>query len=241
MVNVMFENLRFDRSTVPNRIVDEIKSLIEDQKLMPGEKLPSERDLSLTFNVSRNTIRESYKILSTLGFIEIKHGHGAFVADGVSNLAKLTDQYFIKSDQFADLFEIRKLIETSAVIWAVERASDVQIEELYQFVKETVLLINQNKLNDRILSQRDHTFHTTIAEISHNAIAFRIMNSLTGLFNKVRLETTKIPERLHDSWKEHLQIAEMMKQRDAVKAKEYMEKHLQSVEQTLKEEFEGGR
>ncbi|KKI90481.1 hypothetical protein WQ54_21265 [Bacillus sp. SA1-12] len=237
----MFEHLKFDRSTVPNRIVEEIKALIQEQKLVPGEKLPSERDLSLTFNVSRNTIRESYKILSTLGFIEIKQGHGAFVADGVNNLANLTDQYFIRSDQLADLFEIRRLIETSAVIWSVERASDNQIDELYQFVKETVLLLNENKVNDRILSERDHTFHTKIAELSDNAIAFRIMNSLTGLFNKVRQETSKIPDRIHDSWQEHTQIVEMMKKRDSVKAKEYMEKHLQSVEQTLKEELEGGK
>ncbi|WP_299094294.1 FadR/GntR family transcriptional regulator [uncultured Metabacillus sp.] len=237
----MFEHLKFDRSTVPNRIVEEIKALIQEQKLRPGEKLPSERDLSLTFNVSRNTIRESYKILSTLGFIEIKHGHGAFVADEGKNLANLTDQYFIRSDQLADLFEIRRLIETSAVIWSVERASDNQMDELYQFVKETVLLLNEKKVNDRILSERDHTFHTKIAELSHNAIAFRIMNSLTGLFNKVRQETSKIPDRIHDSWQEHIQIVEMMKKRDSVKAKEYMEKHLQSVEQTLKEELKGGK
>jgi GntR family transcriptional repressor for pyruvate dehydrogenase complex len=236
----MFENMKFDRSTVSTKIVEEIKSLILGGELIPGEKLPSERDLSQQFNVSRNTIRESYKILTTLGFIEIKHGQGAFVADGANNLSQLTDQYFIRSDQFTDLFEMRRLIETHAVVWSIERASDEQVDELYQFVKETVMLVNQNKLTESMLSNRDHRFHIKIAELSNNAIVFRIMNSLTGLFNNVRYEASKIPDRINHSWIEHLEIVEMMLQRNSDKAKEYMEKHLQSVEQTLKEELKGG-
>ncbi|WP_141434215.1 FadR/GntR family transcriptional regulator [Bacillus sp. 03113] len=232
----MFENLKFDRSTVPTKIVEEIKTLIQEEKLQPGEKLPPERELSLQLNVSRNTIRESYKILSTLGFIEIKHGQGAFVAEGTTNLAKLADQYFIRSDQFTDLFEMRRLIETQSVVWAVERASDSDVEELYQFVKETVLLVSQSKIEANLLSERDHRFHIKIAELSNNAIAFRIMNSLTSLFNNVREETSKIPDRLNHSWREHLQIVEMLKKRNSLKAKEYMDHHLQSVERALKGE-----
>ncbi|WP_339210346.1 FadR/GntR family transcriptional regulator [Aeribacillus sp. FSL K6-8210] len=229
----MFENIRFDRSTVPNKIVEELKSLIQENKLKPGEKLPSERELSLKLNVSRNTIREAYKVLSTLGFIEIKQGNGVFVADGTNNLAQLANHYFVKSDQFADLFEIRMLIETQAVVWTVERASDSEIDVLYQFVRETVQLISENKVNEKILSERDHKFHIRIAELSKNAIAYRIMNSLTSLFNNIRVETSKIPDRMHHSWLEHLEIVEMIKKRDIIRSRKSMEKHLQSVEQTL--------
>ena len=123
----MFEQLKFDRSTVPSKIVEEFKRLIKSGELKLGEKLPAERELSQQLNVSRNTIRESYKILSTLGLIEIKHGHGAFVMNDNTNLHSLTDHFFVRNDQFADLFEIRKLIETQAVVWAVERATDKQV------------------------------------------------------------------------------------------------------------------
>lgn len=120
--------------------------------------------------MSRNTIREAYKVLSTLGFIEIKQGNGVFVADGTNNLAQLANHYFVKSDQFADLFEIRMLIETQAVVWTVERASDSEIDVLYQFVKETVQLISENKVNEKILSERDHKFHIRIAELSRTQL-----------------------------------------------------------------------
>lgn len=111
-----------------------------------------------------------------MGFIEIKHGQGAFVLDGTKNITQLTNQYFVRNDQFNDLFEIRRLIETRAVIWTVERAADSQIDELFHFVKETIILLEQNKLDNSSLSKRDHSFHIKIAKLSNNAIAYRIMN-----------------------------------------------------------------
>lgn len=236
-----FDDVKFDRSTVPAKIVDEIKVLIETKKLKLGEKLPSERELSQRFNVSRNTIRESYKILSTLGYIEIKHGHGVFVATGSNNLAQLANQYFIRADQFRDLFEIRGLIETQVVVWTVERAADAKVDELYQFVTETIELIKAKAIDVRILSQRDHRFHMEIAALSNNALAYRMMDSLTSLFADVRKEASKIPNRVSDSWVEHLQIAEMIKKRNALEAKKCMEEHLKSVEKTLSEEWRSGR
>jgi GntR family transcriptional repressor for pyruvate dehydrogenase complex len=230
----MFEQLKFDRSTVPSKIVDEIKGLIQSGELKPGEKLPPERELSQQLNVSRNTVRESYKVLSTLGFIEIKHGHGAFVSNENTNFQSFAEQFFSRNDQFADLFEIRKLIETQAVVWAVERASDKQIEELYQYVKGTIQLIKAGNLEMLGLSNRDQEFHLTISRLSHNALAHRIMNNLTGHLRNIRKETAKIPERIQDSWEEHLKITEMIKARETEKAREFMEIHLNSVEQALK-------
>ncbi|WP_160725976.1 FadR/GntR family transcriptional regulator [Bacillus sp. USDA818B3_A] len=230
----MFEQLKFDRSTVPNKIVEEVKGFIQRGELKPGEQLPPERDLAQLLNVSRNTIRESYKVLSTLGLIEIKHGQGAFVAKEHTNLHSFAGQFFIKGDQYTDLFEIRKLIETQAVVWAVERASDQQLDDLYVYVKKTIQLMESKELDKSDLSNRDHQFHLEISKPSHNELAFRMMNILTGQLSKMRKETAKIPERLQDSWNEHLKITEMLKARNAEKAREYMEIHLDSVEQTLK-------
>jgi len=233
-VDLMFKQLKFDRSTVPSKIVEEFKRLIKSGELKLGEKLPAERELSQQLNVSRNTIRESYKILSTLGLIEIKHGQGAFVMNENSNLHSLTDHLFVRTDQFADLFEIRKLIETQAVVWAVERASDKQVNELYQYVVDTIQLIKADKVERSSLSKRDQEFHLIILKLSHNALALRMMINLTGQLRSMRKETAKIPERIQYSWNEHVKIAEMIKARNAEKAREYMEKHLESVEQTLK-------
>lgn len=230
---MMFDHMKFDRTTVTNKIVAEIKKMIYENKLNPGAKLPSERELAQQLNVSRNTVRESFKILATLGFIEIRQGHGVFVTDGSDNLAQFTSRYFLKSDQFTDLFEIRRLIETQSVVWTVERASDTEIEHFHQFVTETVHLIQEDKLDKVAMAEKDKHFHEKLAELSTNAVAYRIMRSLTGLYDKVHKETSRIPDRMSHSWKEHMKIADMIKKRDAVKARTYMEKHLDSVERAL--------
>ncbi|MCI1859547.1 MAG: FadR family transcriptional regulator [Sporolactobacillus sp.] len=232
---MIFNKIRFEKTTVPKKIVEEIKTLILEKKLKPGDKLPPERELSRQFNVSRNTVRESYKVLSTLGYIEIKQGHGVFVSKGDDNLIQFTNQYFFTHDQFTDLFEIRKLIETQSAVWAVERGSDAQIAEFYRFVKSTVEDLRHHRLDKVQLAERDQKFHTKISELSGNAVAYRIMNSLSGLFDNIREVTAQIPNRMSDSWLEHLQIADMIRKRDQKMAGEYMKKHLQSVEKTLRQ------
>ena len=55
-------------------VVDQIKSLIESETLKCGEKLPSERDLSLEFGLSRSTVREAISALEIMGLVEVKSG-----------------------------------------------------------------------------------------------------------------------------------------------------------------------
>ena len=64
---------------VTEEIVTQIKSLIKDGTLQPGEKLPSERMLCGLLGVGRSSLREALNILEALGFLEIKNRRGIFV------------------------------------------------------------------------------------------------------------------------------------------------------------------
>jgi len=75
----MFAKVSVDR--VSQVIVDQIKLLIRDGRLTPGDRLPSERDLCQRFGVSRVTVREALRVLEASGLVEIRVGArgGAFV------------------------------------------------------------------------------------------------------------------------------------------------------------------
>src|SRR5690606_24269069 len=67
------------------KIVDQVKQNIASGNLKKGDKLPSERQMSEMFGLSRATIREAIKALNTLGIIECSHGSGNYISSNLSN------------------------------------------------------------------------------------------------------------------------------------------------------------
>ncbi|MDQ7864958.1 GntR family transcriptional regulator [Peribacillus frigoritolerans] len=55
--------------------------MIEADSLLPGDKIPSERELSDRFNVGRSSVREALRALELLGLIETRRGEGTFIRD----------------------------------------------------------------------------------------------------------------------------------------------------------------
>ncbi len=63
------------------QIVKQLREIIIDQHIQPGDKLPSERVLSEQLNTSRSSVSEAFRSLELLGLIETRHGGGTFLAD----------------------------------------------------------------------------------------------------------------------------------------------------------------
>ena len=64
-----------------HQVEERIKDLIKEEKLQPGTKLPTEKELCTNLNVSRGTVREAFRFLQAKGIVELKTGKGAFVAE----------------------------------------------------------------------------------------------------------------------------------------------------------------
>ena len=63
------------------QIVDQLRTLIVESELQPGDTLPAVRRLALDLGIHFNTVAEAYRWLAREGFLEIVHGHGARVLD----------------------------------------------------------------------------------------------------------------------------------------------------------------
>ena len=81
------------KSSLPERIADALyEQIVTTKKYLPGEKLPSENDLSLEFGVSRATLREAIRLLVAQNVLAVEHGRGTFVAKEVNQYYR--DIYF---------------------------------------------------------------------------------------------------------------------------------------------------
>ncbi|MDD2422403.1 MAG: GntR family transcriptional regulator, partial [Heliobacteriaceae bacterium] len=62
-------------------IVEQLRALIAKGNLMPGDKLPSERELSERLGVSRASVREALTALEVMGILDVRPGDGTFVRE----------------------------------------------------------------------------------------------------------------------------------------------------------------
>ncbi len=179
-------------------IVHRLEELILDGTLKPGDRLPSERQLSERLNASRPLIREAMKELRGRGVIETQHGRGSFVTgmlDQVDAHNSLTRLYDSHPRLLFDLLEVRERLEGQAAQMAAERATD---KDLYLIAKAFDAMNDEGSGERDVLlaAQLDHAFHRSIYEASHNPVLIHTLQNLMQLMlNSVVVSVSNLYHR----------------------------------------------
>ncbi|MDI3535465.1 MAG: GntR family transcriptional regulator, transcriptional repressor for pyruvate dehydrogenase complex [Thermosediminibacterales bacterium] len=222
------------RQTICDQIVEQIKEMIKNGDLKPGDKLPGERDLANLFNVGRSSVREALIVLNSLGLIR-KTTEGSFV-NNVSIYEHLETAYksALNEIDFAELIEARRLIETTTAELAAQKANEEDIVLLEEILSE----MSDENLEQKEFAKLDSEFHLNIALSSKNKILYEFLNIVSELLESLvekRLWNYK-SFRIKQILKEHHQILDAIKSKDSLKAREYMYKHLMTAEDFLKKD-----
>jgi GntR family transcriptional repressor for pyruvate dehydrogenase complex len=217
-------------------IVEQIKQLIVDGFLKPGDKLPSERDLVDSFKVSRSSIREALSALEMMGLLEVRTGEGTFIKQikADSMMSSLAWALHLDKGSVLEMLEVRRMIEVQAVGYAAQRATIKEINELAQ----TLETMKNNLKNSEIISEKaDLKFHYTIAIATHNKITVRLMDTISdNLHHLIRASRSKLYEGKYTPellYQEHVTIYEAIKNKDPEEAKHQMLLHLSGVEEEI--------
>lgn len=238
----MFRRVGTERLNLHERIVDEVKRALLDGRLKPGDRLPSEAELSKELGVSRASLREAMKILVGEGLLTIRHGQGAFVAeqDPSEVLNEVSRALLFHRGTVQDLFEVRKVLETRAAELAAERASEQEIEEIDALLREYIAKADNGLLDENGYKRYDNQFHALVTHASHNAVLVQVMDSLMDLLGEVRRMSLRIPGRARRSVDDHVAILEALRNRDPEEAHRRMYEHLSNVEASILSWNRGG-
>ncbi|AOZ72743.1 hypothetical protein BK816_05085 [Boudabousia tangfeifanii] len=161
-------------------VVDEIKNFIIKNKLKPGDSLPSEISLCELFGVSRASVREALKTLSTLDIVQVKHGKGAVVgamslqpvAQALAFRAAISPDHNLKVLQ--EVVQLRRLVDRAMAPIVCARMKGTEQPFLMQLVTE---MSEAASLGNLYLEQ-DRAFHATILEIAGNELVAKLLTSL---------------------------------------------------------------
>ncbi|GAB3065182.1 FadR/GntR family transcriptional regulator [Virgibacillus ainsalahensis] len=120
-------------------VLQEIRRLIKNNALKPGDKLPSERQLSDKLQAGRSSVREALRAMELLGLIETKHGEGTFLSTyrPFQTIELLSSFILQESNTKKDLLLAKKILEKEAVKLAFIHMNMDDIKELGTIVQNT--------------------------------------------------------------------------------------------------------
>ena len=229
------------RARRPRGLVDEIvealAASIREGQLQPGDKLPTEAEIMVRFDVSRTVVRESLSKLQASGLVETRHGIGTFVLppQEAGNF-KITAEDFATVADVISVLELRISLETEAAGLAAQRRTPENLTAL-----ETALHAFQDSINqDSDAVPPDFQFHMEVARSTGNRHFADLMTYLgTMIIPRTRVNTAhSAPEgrlnylqRVHG---EHESIYNAIRDQDAEAARAAMRTHLSNSRERLK-------
>ena len=225
----------FNRDLLPDRIAERLVSLIAEQRLRPGDKLPSERDLAAMMQVSRPSLREALRALAMMKIVDIRHGSGTFVASlKPERLVEHFDFIFSLDDStFAQAFAARGILEPSLAAAAALNATDEELAVISACLERAAKSVNDAKL----FLEADLELHELITAAVHNEIISRFMGTLGRLGLASRMRTGALQVTREKSLKDHQAIVAALLKRDPVAAASIMQKHIENVSKSLNEDL----
>lgn len=215
-------------------VSEQIIKLIQDGTFQLGDKLPGENSLSKSFNVSRNSIRESLKALQLTGILTSKPGKGTYVSEqALRNIHNMELMSVIENEStLMELMETRLIIEPDLAKLAAQRVTDEDIVRLEEVIEKGQKALADKKYSFDIGME----FHMLILEISRNRILGDFMKSITDhlIAQRGKIMLEHLSEYILEvEMGEHKKMLEFIKNGDGEKAKEHMRKHIANSMQII--------
>ena len=209
------------------RIVIQIKELIENGTLPYGAKLPSESELAASFGVSRNTVRESLLILEFMGFVKTSKGKATEVTiPSMNSVLKKIAGFTVSERSFvSNLLETRFMLEPKIARMAAQRASDEEIAEM----RLCLAKIEENMASYTDSNVFSAEIHDLVVKACHNEVLETIMTSLSSYIQNFSRFIFGFKGQPEKSLAEHREIVEAIAARDADAAEAAMVRHLEHV------------
>ena len=216
---------RVNKVSISEDIAQQILDLISNGTLVPGQRIPSERDLCKTFGAARSSLREALRGLCMIGVLTARVGEGTSVAaDGGKFLGKVMEWRLItEKHDIENLLEVRIALEGVAAANMALNGTEDDIAKLSELLAKMKSSVNDKKQ----FAAYDLEFHVTIAKASGNSLLFDLISMIRNQLVRA-LDKLLLPHVRPITYKEHEAIVHAIERRDPEKARDAMYAHLHS-------------
>ena len=229
--------VKIESEKLSQAVVRQIEGLILQGVLRPGERLPSERELSERLGVSRPSLREAVAELQHAGLLTSRAGSGVFVAEVLSAaFSPALIRLFASNEQAVfDYLSFRRDMEGLAAERAAQLRSDTDLKVVDALFCR--MQAAHQKRNPSEEASLDAEFHMAIIEASHNVIMLHVMRAMFGLLREGVFYNRTVMFRQRTTrdalLEQHRAINAALQARDPKAVRAAIESHLSFVETAL--------
>lgn len=230
-----FETIQQEK--LSHGVMRQIEGLILRGILRPGERLPSERELSERMGVSRPSLREALGDLQQRGLLTSRAGAGVYVADvlGSAFSPALIALFASHDDAVFDYLGFRRDMEGLAAERAARLGTETDLKVIDTIFHK--MEAAHQKRNPTDEARLDASFHLAIIEASHNIIMLHMMRSMYDLLREgvfynrsIMFKQRMTRDNLLD---QHRAINNALQARNPEAARAAVATHLDFVKQAL--------
>lgn len=219
-------------------VVDQMRRAMELGQFRPGDRLPTERELSEMLDVSRTTVRTAVAVLEREGLIAVRRGRGGgfTVQAPVYDAAAMRREMRQNKRAIRDAFDYRTIVETGATRLAAERRRSTDLAALHKLLTGMddalgVALNEQSAQHTTDFQTLDTAFHMGIAQAAQND---RLLEAVADARRRMWLPVGAIFGRLeHNANDFHESILEAIENREPDLAAARMQAHIDDTRQTI--------
>ena len=225
----------------PDLVAQEIKRLITEKNLSPGDRLPRESELQTHFEVSKGTIREALKSLEVQGLVTIStgpSGGGTIVEVPLDRTLQFMQNYlFFQEVTIDNIYTVRQLLEPELAAGAVPHLTEADFAAL----EHSISCCDPNRSNEDLVSQRreDVNFHDILAAANPNPFLRFTCELINEMIRQLIVFGNRTPKAEHRRFGEanaqiHRDIVQAARARDAEKVRELMTIHMRDAANSVK-------
>ncbi len=201
---------------ISTKITNSFIQKLLNKELQPGDKLPSEPELSAEYGVGRNSIREALKMLSVFGVIEVRKGIGTYITKSLNSevFNPLILSIVYDQNKQKDFFEYRFVYEVAVIELAIKKIDQAMIKRLRANNNKIKKLMNNNEENSVAKIRKfDFDFHMMILESTGNPFFIKQGIAIYTLFYNSIGSLTK--DDVKHTFNHHKGIIDSMESKDA--------------------------
>ncbi len=213
-----------EKHRLSDRIVDRITELIRDGAYAVGARLPSERELARSFEVSRPLVREALRIVESFGLIAVRPGIGAIVTRNGPETANVAGYFCQHPIEVLAMLDVREILLTRMAALAADRITEDELRTLRELYREQIAVAADEGI-ERI-ARLDQQFHDCVYRAARSPILYESEQYTRSALNHQPTNFLTLGSRRSQSLAEHGEIVAALEARDPKRAAEWARLHM---------------